>query len=563
MRARGAGLVAAAVAGVVAVYAVSAASAASVTDAAGGGASAANATGAAGAASAAKVIDVAAGATRSSVGEFHLAAAGAATGGAGIGDAAERGDVEAVRALIKKHADLNAPSADGTPALHWIVRMQDVETARLLIKAGADADRTNRYGVRPLHLAINNGDVATVKLLLAAHADPNSSDATGENCLMMAAKGGNIEIVKALLDKGATVDSIDAEYHQTPLMVAARAGHAPVVSLLIRHGAKVDAQTRTGPTPKFRLPSANSGSKGAGIVRGGWPERGERDPIPGAKTPLLYASREGHEDVARLLLDAGASIEKADADGVTPLLMAVLNGHVSLAQSFIARGAKVNVSDWYGETPLWAAVDLRNLDVPGPTHDNGVDREAAFALITLLLDKGADPNARTKEYPPQRRWITRLGSLSWVDFTGQTPFLRAALAGDVKTMHLLLDHHADPNINTFNGTTPLMAAAGVNWTVSQTFDEGPEHLLEAVKLAQSLGNDVNATNDMGLQAIHGAANRGSDDIIRFLVQKGARLDVADKQGRTPLSWAKGVFLATHPPEAKPKTIALLTQLQGG
>jgi hypothetical protein len=107
-----------------------------------------------------------------------------------------------------------------------------------------------------------------------------------------------------------------------------------------------------------------------------------------------------------------------------------------------------------------------------------------------------------------------------------------------------------------------MAAAGVNWTVSQTYDEGPQSLLEAVKLTQSLGNDVNATNDMGLQAIHGAANRGSDEIIRFLVEKGARVDSADKQGRTPLTWAKGVFLATHPPEAKPKTIALLTQLQG-
>lgn len=480
-----------------------------------------------------------------------------------IAEAAEHGDVDTVRALVKRHVDVNAPSADGTPALHWIVRMQDLETARLLLKAGADANRSNRYGVRPLHLAINNGDAPMVKLLLSAHADANSSDATGENCLMMAARGGNLDIVKALLDKHAVVDAVDPEYHQTPLMVAARAGHAPIVTLLIRHGAKVDAATRTGATPKFRSPASNSGSKGAGIIRGGWPERGERDPTPGAKTPLLYATREGHEDVAKLLLDAGATLEKADADGVTPLLMAVLNGHIALAQTLISRGANVKVSDWYGETPLWSAVDLRNLDVAGPTRNNGVDREAAFGLIKVLLEKGADPNARTKEYPPQRRWITRLGSLSWVDFTGQTPFLRAALAGDVKTMRLLLEYHADPNIETFNGTTPLMAAAGVNWTVSQTFDEGPEHLLEAVQLAQSLGNDVNATNDMGLQAIHGAANRGSDDIIRFLVGKGARLDGADKQGRTPLAWAKGVFLATHPPEAKPGTIALLTKLQGG
>lgn len=480
-----------------------------------------------------------------------------------IGDAAERGDVDTVRALVKRHVDVNAPSSDGTPPLHWTVRMQDLETARLLLKAGADADRSNRYGVRPLHLAITNGDLPMVKLLLSARADASSSDTTGETCLMMAARGGNVEIVQALLEKRAPVDAADQEYRQTPLMFAARAGHADVVSLLLKHGAKVDTQTRTGETPKFRTPASNSGSKGAGIVRGGWPERGERDPTPGAKTPLLYATREGHEDVAKLLLDAGAAIEKADADGVTPLLMAVLNGHLPLAQMLIARGANVNVSDWYGETPLWAAVDLRDLDVAGPTRNNGVDRDAVFNLTKLLLEKHADPNARTKESPPQRRWITRLGSLSWVDFTGQTPFLRAALAGDVKTMRLLLEYHADPNISTFNGTTPLMAAAGVNWTVSQTFDEGPAALLEAVKLAQSLGNDVNATNDMGLQAIHGAANRGSDDIIRFLVEKGARLDVADKQGRTPLVWAKGVFLATHPPEAKPRTMALLAQLQGG
>ena len=145
----------------------------------------------------------------------------------------------------------------------------------------------------------------------------------------------------------------------------------------------------------------------------------------------------------------------------------------------------------------------------------------------------------------------------------QTPFLRAALAGDVNAMKLLLSHGADASIATFGGTTPLMAAAGVNWTVSQTFDEGPVALLEAVKLSHAQGNDVNAKNSMGLQAVHGAANRGSTDIIRFLVEQGAVLDVPDNHGRTPLSWAKGVFLATHPPEAKPATILLLQQLQAG
>jgi uncharacterized protein len=481
----------------------------------------------------------------------------------GLATAAERGDLQTVRLLLKQRIDVNAPGSDGTPALHWVVRRQDVATARLLLRAGADANRANRYGLRPLHLAISNGDVPMVRLLLGAHADPNTADATGENCLMMAARVGQIDIVEALIDKGAVVDARDPAYQQTALMFAARAGHAPVVKLLIKHGAQVDARTRTGKVPEFRTPGSNAGSKGAGIVRGGWPERGERDPIPGAKTPLLYAAREGHLEAAQLLLRSGAALEKADADGVTPLLMAILNGQMAVARFLIDQGANVNAVDWYGETALWAAVDLRDLDIPGVNQGNGVDRDAAFGLIQQILAHGADPNARTKESPPQRRWITRLGSLSWVDFTGQTAFLRAALAGDVEVMRLLVEHHADPNIATVNGTTPLMAAAGVNWTFAQTYDEGADNLLAAVQLAQSLGNDVNAVNSMGVTAIDGAANRGSDEIIRFLVHKGAALDVADRQGRTPMIWAQGVFLATHPPVMKPKTIALLKQLQGG
>jgi len=150
--------------------------------------------------------------------------------------------------------------------------------------------------------------------------------------------------------------------------------------------------------------------------------------------------------------------------------------------------------------------------------------------------------------------------VSWVDLTGQTAFLRAAAAGDVDVMKLLLEHGADPSIATNAGTTPLMVAAGVNWAVAETFDLGNEALFEAVKLAHALGNDVNAVNSMGIAAIHGAANRGANDVIEYLAANGARLDVADAQGRTPLDWAKGVFLATHPPVPKPDTIALLERL---
>ena len=454
------------------------------------------------------------------------------------------------------------------------MRVEDRATAGLLLDAGADPNFKTVHGVAPLHLAIANRDVATVDLLLAAGADAQLVDHAGETPLMLAARAGDAAVAARLIAHGADVDRRDAEYDQTALMVAAREGHADVVRLLLEGGADVDAQTRAGAEPKFRSPGDNAGSKGVGIIRGGWPERGMRAPVPGAKTPLLYATRRGDLAVTRLLVDGGADLERADADGVTPLLSAILNAsiaaargahpaeleHFAIARYLVERGANVGAEDWYGETPLWAAVDVRNLDVNGPGRDNGIDRAAALELITLLLKRGADPNARTREYPPERRFITPLGSLSWVDFTGQTPFLRAALAGDVTVMRLLLAHGADPRIATFAGTTPLMAAAGVNWVFNQTFDEGPAALLEAVKLCHELGLDLDATNSMGLAAIHGAANRGSNEIIEWLASQGARLDLADPHGRTPLVWAEGVFLATHPPQRKPETIALLERL---
>jgi ankyrin repeat protein len=240
-----------------------------------------------------------------------------------------------------------------------------------------------------------------------------------------------------------------------------------------------------------------------------------------------------------------------------------VNNRVDVARLLIERGADIQAADWYGRTPLWAAVETRNMDVDNATFLNSIDREPMLDIINVLLERGAKVNVRMKEVPPIRRSFLRVtGSLSWVDFTGQTPFLTASLAADVTVMRLLMKYGADPNIATIEGTTPLMAAAGVNWVYDQTFDEGPAARLEAVKLCADLGQDVNAVNTMGLTALMGAANRGSDDIIKFLVDKGARLDLKDKEGRTALTWAEGVFLATHPAKPKPSSIALLKTLMG-
>lgn len=480
-----------------------------------------------------------------------------------LGDAAMKRDVAAVRSLLQQKVDVNEPGKDGTPALHWMVRVDDIETVQLLIRAGADVKLADRYGVIPLYLACANGNAAMIKLLIDSGADPNTVDPTGETALMTAVKIGNLDAVKVLLDRGAKVDTKDPTFQQTALMIATRENHSDVVRLLVERGADVNAQTRTGATPGWVLPNSVPGfGHGVGIIRGGLPEdRGSRYFTPGGLTPLLYAARDGRLEPAKILLAAGAKLEQTDPNGITPLLMAISNNHPEVARFFIDKGAKINVTDWYGRTPLWTSVEVRNLDFDNSSFENGVDRAPLLELIQVLLDKGADPNPRTKESIPIRRFMLRTtGTLEWVDFTGQTPFLRAAYAGDLTVMRLLLKYGADPKIATFAGTTPLMAAAGVNWVVDQTYDEGQKNLLEAVKLCYELGLSVNDANSMGITALMGAANRGSDDIIEWLVSKGAKLDVKDKEGRTALTWAEGVFLATHPGKAKPSSVALLKKL---
>jgi uncharacterized protein len=481
-----------------------------------------------------------------------------------LADAASRRDVAAVRALLTQKVDVNEPDVQGTPALHAAVRLDDVDIARLLLDAGADAKLSNRYGVAPLTLATGNGSPAMMRMLLDAGADPNAVDQAGETMLMIAARVGVLEAVQLLIDRGAQVDTKDATYQQTALMVAVRENHLPVVKALIDQGAEVNARTRTGQTPQWVLPNSVPGfGHGVGIVRGGLPPRGSRQPIPGSLSPLLYAARDGRLDIARILVAAKADINQTDANAITPLIMAIVNNRLDVARFLIDSGADVHAADWYGRTPLWAAVETRNMDVDNASFVNGIDREPLLDLIKVLLAKGVDVNVRTKEVPPIRRAFLRVtGSLEWVDFTGMTPFLYAARAGDVTVMRLLLEHKADPHIPTFAGTTPLMAAAGINWVFDQTYDEGAEKLLEAVKICFDLGMDVNAVNSMGLTALMGAANRGSDEIIRFLVEKGARLEPKDKEGRTALAWAEGVFLATHPAKPKSTSIALIKTLMG-
>jgi uncharacterized protein len=502
-----------------------------------------------------------------------------------LADAAMARDNDQVLALLNAEnpadkLDVNALGRYGTPALHWVIRYGDRAIAERLVDEGADVNLANIYGVRPLQLAIENGHRELVQWLLDAGADPEARDLAGEPPLFLAASIGDVASLDLLLQHGAEVDREDEAYGQTALMVAIRSGHAEAAKLLLEAGADINKQARVtetmpGKDAVFVMPSEIPGTltQGAGLTRGGWPDRGVRQPFAGAKTPLLYATRLGDLAMTRMLVENGADLELADANGITPLLNAIINAsivavrpglgeHLKVASYLIEAGANVNAVDWYGQSPLWAAIDMRNLIYRSVSAEsNNIDRETALELVKQLLEAGANPNVQTKEYSPGRHFILAIGSVEWVDMTGQTPFVRAARAGDVTVMKLLLEHGADANITTFEGTNALMAAAGVNFGVGETFDEGEAALLEAVKLAHAEGNDINQVNSVGLQAIHGAANRGANNIIRYLAENGAELDRPDKEGRTPVRWAEGEYLPSRPLIPKPETIALIRSYQ--
>ncbi len=468
-----------------------------------------------------------------------------------IADAAQKGDAALVRSLLIQKTDVNAPQADGSTALHWIVRADDLETADVLIRNGANVSAANRRGITPLDLACVNGSAAMIRKLLDAGANPNSAHPDGQTPLMTAARTGNPDAVRVLLDKGAAVNAKDTVAAQTALMFAITENHPEAVRVLLDHGADVNARTSVVETP----PATTGNLQGIGRAQN------REKPVPqGAMTPLLYAARDGRTDIARMLLAAGANLNQPEANGESPLLIAINNGQIELAQVLLEKGADPNAADGFGRTPLWSAVDYRNLDAAEGSGTNGVNREPVLPLIRALLDHGANPNVQTKVEPPSRRWMMPFGARQWVNPAGQTPFVRAAQAGDVAVMRLLLDHHADPNIPTLAGVTALMSAAGIGWVPRQTYTEPKESILEAVRLCIENGADVNTANTKGFTALHGAAYRGLDDVVQLLVQKGARLDAKDSEGRTPAVFAEGAFLAGNPPEKRSSTVALLQKL---
>lgn len=430
-------------------------------------------------------------------------------------EAAKNRNRAAAVELIRAKSDVNAASADGATALHWAAQWDDVELATQLLKAGANANSRNRYGVMPLALAATNGSAAMVDLLLKAKAEVNGALASGETPLMIAARTGKVAALRVLLAAGADVKAAEPERGQTALMWAAAEGHTDAAALLLEFGAPLAVKSK------------------------------------GGFTPLLFAVREGRAETVRMLLSKGAKVNdtlpastrvrrggQTETDKVTgpaALDLAVANAHFELAAMLLDAGADPNAAG-----PGWTALHtITWVRKPGTGSNNpappGSGKMDSLELVRRLAAKGANLNARMT-----RRTAAGASSLNMV---GATPFLMAARTDDAELMRLLAKLGADPKIGTEDESTPLMVAAGLG-TRSPGEDAGTEEeALEAVQVALELGNDVNAVDNNGETAMHGAAYKHLPAVAQYLADHGAKVEAfnhKNSHGWTPLRIADGV-----------------------
>ena len=447
-----------------------------------------------------------------------LLSLGAGSRDGGLLDAVKSGDVAAVRALLQQPgAPVNAAEVDGTTALHWAVEYDDLAIVDLLLSRGADVTAANRYGVTPLAPACTNGNAAMIERLLEAGADPNTPLSGGETPLMTASRTGSAEALRVLLAHGADVHAREERRGQTALMWAASHNNAAAIQVLVEAGADLHARAK-GPKAK---PS-----------RTGY-RYGQRRPRVDEATPFLFAVRQGNLNAVQTLAELGANVNDTLVDETSALVVAIASAHWQLADYLLGKGANPNAAG-QGWGPLHQlARTRRGLDVnrfPWPVPTGTM---SGLNLAKQLVYHGADVNQRTerKIYDDVRN---NFGA-------GATPLAMAAKADDHELIRVLLALGADPNIRTYSGTTPLMAAVGVEMFNPGEDTHDDADAMETAKLLLDLGAEVNAGNSYGESAVLGATARGPIPLVQLLLDNGADLNVEDLFGWTPLisaEWGK-------------------------
>jgi len=423
-----------------------------------------------------------------------------------LADAVMKNDQQALQMLLEQGASVNAPQIDGMTALHWAVYHDESEITKRLIAAGANVRTENRYGVTPLSIACRNGNTEIVEMLLGADADPNASSRGGETVLMTAARTGRLGPVKALLARGADVNAREGR-QQTAIMWAAADGHVEVVDALVAAGADF------------------------------------RTPLTSGFTPIFFAVREGRTDLVLRLLKAGVDVNdvmqpKKSSNGgpkagTSPLILAVENGHFQLADLLLNADADPN-DNRCGFTALhaitWVRKPIRGDGDPSPLGSGKLD---SLDLVRSLVAHGASVNSRH----------TKKHNGSGFDRTDATPFVLAAETADISLMRLFLELGADPSLSNKDISTPLLAACGVGVLGNGDDSAGTEEeSIQAVSMLLELGADINAVDDNGNSAMHGAAYNSWTRLVEYLADHGADVKVwnqKNKRGWTPLLIAEG------------------------
>jgi ankyrin repeat protein len=514
-----------------------------------------------------------------------LASAAALAGEVTLLEATEAGDRAAALKLLDAGSDARAQGPDGSTPLMWAAYHGDLELVRRLIKAGAEVDARNEFGASALSEAATQGSTGIIQALLDAGADPNAANPEGETPLMVVARTDDVDAAKALLDAGAEINAKEEWGGQSALMWAAAQSQPEMVKLLVDNGADVAA---------------------AGIDRN-WQRKVITEPRPkdmnrGGFTPLLYAAREGCIECAKHLIEGGADPNQTDPERVTPLVLALLNLHFDFAAYMIGvEGIDLDKWDLFGRTPLYMAVDVNTL----PTMGNGamiyipsLDETSALDVVAMLLEKGANPNIQLKRRPPYLNVPQDRGG-DTILAQGATPLLRAARAGDAESVKLLLEHGAIVDLPSAYGVTPLMAAAGVEYglRVTRGRHRTEEGQLATLQLLVDAGADIErrmlTESNSGLNyqgnagrrrdfsydsrgrqipgpnarphrtALHGAALKGYNSVVEFLVKNGADLHATDANGRTPLDLANGRYeedFLRQAAEPHVETVALIEAL---
>ena len=434
----------------------------------------------------------------------------------------------------RRTEDVNRRNADGSTPLQWAVFNGDVAEVRRLLRAGANVSLANNYGATPMSLAAEVGNTDMLKVLLEAGANVESPNADGQTALLAVARTGNVEAAQVLLDHGAAVDAKEKFGGQTALMWASARRHPEMMQLLISKGADVNAAS----TDRNYQRHVTAEGRPKNLDSGGF-------------TPLLYAARENCAACVKVLLENRADIDLPDPDGVSPLLLAIMNANWDLARQLILAGADVNQWDIFGEAPLLTAIDLRQRIDGGRASIDAPNTASGLAIVSLLLERGADSNMQLFFKPANARGD--------VYTRGATPLIRAAVNGDLAIVKLLLEHGADATVTTADRQTPIHAVLA---------GRAPEpQALELIRVLQKAGTDVNVValinhpeEIRGGTALHYAVRKRYKTVIKELASVGIDINAVDQDGLTALDYTQSrgfmPFMALQTPLYKEEATLL-------